>query len=101
MTSGNATGNIPVSGQLILALFLLVATLFTLSLPHRELYGEEGRRVMAAREMLSSGDFVLPTVSGEPYLNKPPLYPWMTAMIGFVKGEVDAIAVRIPALVAT
>ena len=101
MTSGNATGNIPVSGQLILALFLLVATLFTLSLPHRELYGEEGRRVMAAREMLSSGDFILPTVSGEPYLNKPPLYPWMTAMIGFVKGEVDAIAVRIPALVAT
>ena len=101
MTSDSADGNHPSSPHLAGVLLLLVFVFLTLSLPHREFYGEEGRRVMAAREMLSSGDFILPRVFGEPYLNKPPLYPWLTAVVGFVRGEVDAISVRVPALVAT
>lgn len=82
-------------------LLLLVSTILCLSISHRELYWEEGRRVMAAREMISSGDYIIPTVSGKPYLNKPPLYPWLTAIAGTFRGEVDAVSVRIPTLLAT
>ena len=101
MTVAWTDGNSPGFPRFIGLLFLLVVILLCFSIPHRELYWEEGRRVMAAREMISSGDFIIPTVSGKPYLNKPPLYPWLTAVAGFFRGEVDAISVRIPTLIAT
>src|SRR4051812_50216524 len=49
-------------------------------LPHlgtRDLRLEEGRRATVAREMLASGDFVRPTLYGDTYLHKPPLFPWL------------------------
>ncbi len=101
MTVASSDEFSPALIRLAAILLLLVVTVLSFSIPHRELYWEEGRRVMAAREMLSSNDYVIPTVSGQPYLNKPPLYPWLTAMVGALRGEVDAIAVRIPTLIAT
>lgn len=86
----------------LVGLFGLVVFLHGSLLPHLELQGEEGRRVIAAREMITSGDYVIPTVWGEPYLNKPPLYPWLTVLASnFTGGGVGSTAVRIPALLAT
>jgi 4-amino-4-deoxy-L-arabinose transferase-like glycosyltransferase len=37
----------------------------------------EANRLIAAREMLARGDWVLPTLGGEPYLAKPPFQYWL------------------------
>jgi 4-amino-4-deoxy-L-arabinose transferase-like glycosyltransferase len=84
-----------VPALLILLVLLLVGTAWRLGLG--EFKGEEGRRAIAAREMISSGDGVVPTVWGEPYLNKPPGYPWAVAISSGLTGEVNPLAVRIPA----
>lgn len=98
-SSKDDTTSLPLLGLLFIG---LVVILHCFSLPHLELQGEEGRRVIAAREMMSSGDPIIPTVWGQPYLNKPPLYPWLTVLASnFTGGSVNAITVRIPALLAT
>ncbi len=40
---------------------------------------DESRYAQVALEMLQSGDFVVPRLLGEPYLDKPPLLYWATA----------------------
>ena len=42
--------------------------------PDEGLYGD------IARAMLASGDYVLPTFNGLPYLEKPPLYFWLATL---------------------
>jgi 4-amino-4-deoxy-L-arabinose transferase-like glycosyltransferase len=63
--------------------------------------GEEGRRAMMAAEMLRSGDLLVPHVGGEPYLTKPPLYPWLAALFSKALGGLAPWTVRLPALLAT
>jgi 4-amino-4-deoxy-L-arabinose transferase-like glycosyltransferase len=53
-----------------------------------------------AREMLASGDWLVPTLGGRPWLEKPPLGHWLAAGIGAVAGGVDATVARAPSAVA-
>jgi 4-amino-4-deoxy-L-arabinose transferase-like glycosyltransferase len=48
----------------------------------------EGNRLEAAREMLHSGDWLVPHLGGAVYLAKPPLHPWMLALASWPFGEV-------------
>jgi 4-amino-4-deoxy-L-arabinose transferase-like glycosyltransferase len=66
-----------------------------------ELEDEEGRRAIPAREMIAAGSYVLPTVWQQPYLNKPPLYPWTVALASTVTGGVNEAATRLPSVIAT
>jgi 4-amino-4-deoxy-L-arabinose transferase-like glycosyltransferase len=66
----------------------------------RDLRHEEGRRATPAREMLESGRYVCPTLYGDPYFNKPPMYPWLVAGAGAALGEVTPLAVRLPSALA-
>jgi 4-amino-4-deoxy-L-arabinose transferase-like glycosyltransferase len=66
-----------------------------------ELQYEEGRRAIPAREMLESGDYVLPTIWGAPYLAKPPLTFWSIALFAKLRGGVDEAATRAISLLAT
>jgi 4-amino-4-deoxy-L-arabinose transferase-like glycosyltransferase len=38
---------------------------------------DEGRYAQIPREMLERGDWIVPTLQGEPYLDKPPLFYWL------------------------
>jgi 4-amino-4-deoxy-L-arabinose transferase-like glycosyltransferase len=83
--------------------FVLVAAWALAYLPHlgtRTLRLEEGRRATPAREMLASGDFIRPTLYGDTYLNKPPLFYWLVAATGSVLGGVSPPAVRFPSVLA-
>ena len=62
--------------------------------------GDEGRYAEVPREMLASGDWVIPRLNGVYYFEKPPLMYWLTAMSESVFG-LNAWAVRfVPAMLA-
>ena len=59
---------------------------------------QEATRALVAREMQRGGEWIVPTVFGEPYLNKPPLLYWLTVAIAGVRGgEVTLADARLAA----
>lgn len=60
------------------------------------LNGNESLYVESAREMLHSGNWVVPTLNGLPYLEKPPLMDWLLLGAFRVGGISEATARSIP-----
>ena len=70
--------NTPDRRQLLLLLAVSVPFLFAkLGMPLLD--PDEGLYASIAREMLERGDWAIPHINGVPYLEKPPLYFWLTA----------------------
>ena len=61
---------------------------------------DEPRYAQVAQEMLESGNYLSPTLNGEPYKEKPPLRFWLSAAFGQLGGEVNAWAARVPSALA-
>lgn len=84
---------------LLRALVLLVVTAVacwpTWSLP--DLDGTEGRRVQIALEMLRSGDWLVPSLGGQPTWAKPPLHYWIVATCQQWFGDL-AVWARLPSV---
>ena len=57
---------------------------------------DEPRYAQVAREMLQHHDWVTPTLGGQPWLEKPPLYYWQ-AMLAYAIFGVSDWAARLPA----
>ena len=69
----------------------------------RDLWGShEARAAQDAQRILDTREWVLPRLfDGQVELQKPPLYYWLAAASGWLRGGVvDAIAVRLPAALA-
>lgn len=64
-------------------------------------FGEETRRGLVAREMLASGDWIVPRVQSVPQLSRPPMQNWLIAAASALTGSVDAWAIRLPSLMMT
>jgi 4-amino-4-deoxy-L-arabinose transferase-like glycosyltransferase len=62
---------------------------------------DEGRYAEIAREMIASGDYVVPHLFSMPYLEKPPLLYWLTTLSFRAFGENELAARLVPALAAT
>src|SRR3990172_2162054 len=60
---------------------------------------DEPRYARVAVEMARSGDFVTPTLQGQPWLEKPVLFYWLAARAYRVLGE-NELAARLPSLFA-
>lgn len=74
----------------------LCAVLFFWRLGAIPLIGfDEGCYAECSREMLASGDYVVPTCNGEPFYDKPPLAYWLQAASMRVFG-VNSFAARLP-----
>src|SRR5215469_11987067 len=56
---------------------------------------DEPRYAQVAREMLQRNDWITPTLGGQPWLEKPPLYYWQVMVVYKALGVNDATA-RIP-----
>ena len=80
-----------------LALLIAVALCVAGTFQHGLWTPDEPREAEVGREMLDSGFSAMPTLGGEPFLEKPPLYAWITAASYAVCG-VSAGAARIPSM---
>src|SRR5258707_4294294 len=85
--------------ELALLLLFVVGAYFT-RMTDLTIRGEESRRGLIAREMLTTGDWIVPRCQGEPLFSRPPLQNWLIAALALVRGDVDAVALRLPSDVA-
>lgn len=84
----------------VVALTLLCATLFYYGLTTGELYRTESLRAILAAEFLRSGNWVVPTLYGEPLLTKPPGMYAAVALASWPIGRVTEATARLPSAVA-
>lgn len=83
-------------GGIVLCLITYLSHLGTLPV---DVTTDEGRRVLVTAEMMISGDYITPTLNGELFLNKPPLYNWWMAC--WIKiGGFHPFWMRMPVIVA-
>jgi 4-amino-4-deoxy-L-arabinose transferase-like glycosyltransferase len=81
-------------------LALLVLTGYFSRLTTLPIRGEESRRGLIAREMIETGDWIIPRTQGVPLFSRPPLQNWIIAVLALVRGDVDAVAMRLPSVCA-
>jgi 4-amino-4-deoxy-L-arabinose transferase-like glycosyltransferase len=85
-----------------LVLLLLCGSLYLQGIGSRDLWAShEARAAQNAQRMLDDGNWLLPRLyDGQAELQKPPGFYWLVAIIGWLRGGVDAWAVRLPAILA-
>jgi len=98
MTHSVTPGISPKRSLLLFAAVLLLAAPQAALLPLID--RDEPRFAEAAREMIQSGNFVVPMFNGVPRYDKPPLIYWCEAAAYELFGQ-TAFAARLPSLVAT
>lgn len=80
------------------AVLFLVLVLFLFRIGSKDFWtAAEARTALIAQSMISSGDWVVPRINGEPYLTKPPLYHWLVALLSAEGGTVTEQAAVLPA----
>lgn len=83
------------------AAVVLAGVIFSLNLGGYDLWPpDEPRYALIAREMIESGDYMVPRVNNQPYKEKPPLLFWLIAAASSVTGEVTPLSARIPSAAA-
>jgi 4-amino-4-deoxy-L-arabinose transferase-like glycosyltransferase len=91
----------PVSRVRLLSLLLVVLLPAVLLYPCRSfllLEPDEGRYAQIPKEMLDRGEWVVPTLQGEPYLDKPPLMYWLVRLSYAAFGVGEESARLVPAV---
>lgn len=96
----------PKSGRISLPLALISvvcfwAALYLPCLGTLPFKNEEGRRTLPAMAMIETGNWIVPSVGGEAYFRKPPLFNWCIALAIQLTGQVNEWSARLPSAVAT
>jgi 4-amino-4-deoxy-L-arabinose transferase-like glycosyltransferase len=76
------------------------AFLFVYGISQGDLYRTEGLRALLGQEFLRTGNWIVPTLYGEPLLTKPPGIYAAIALAGLPAGHVTPIAARLPSVIA-
>src|SRR5437868_6525755 len=84
----------------ITLLALSVSVIYGARLSVLPIVGEETRWATGAREMLATGDWIVPRQQGYVFPERPPMTMWLMAIAGWLRGDVDAIAIRLPSVIA-
>ena len=84
---------------LLAAALLLPALLINLGL--LAFIDDEAIRALVALEMILSGNYITPTLHGEYYYNKPPLFNWILIVFFKLFGSIDEFVARLPTVAAT
>jgi len=83
---------------ILLCLILLLPALI-INLGLVPLIDDEAIRALVAMEMDFSEDYITPTIYGQLYLNKPPLYNWILLVSYKIFGVVSEFSSRVPTVV--
>jgi 4-amino-4-deoxy-L-arabinose transferase-like glycosyltransferase len=84
---------------LVLAAILFVPA-YLINLNMVQLIRDEAIRAIVAFEMLQRGDFITPTIGGEPYLMKPPVFNWILAGFFQLTGSYSETVIRMPVILS-
>src|SRR5688500_12032611 len=84
----------------LLILLVLWAAIYLPGLGSTEIKGEEGRRILPAVAMLETGNWLVPSVGGKPFLRKPPLINWAIAASFKLTGVRNEWTARLPSALA-
>ena len=84
----------------VLLLIALCGFLFFYGINHGELYRTESLRAIIAAEFLRTGNWVVPTLYGEPLFTKPPGMYIAIALASWPVGQVSEWTSRLPSAVA-
>src|SRR5947209_7728742 len=95
---GRADGDARLRPLALAVLMILPGLLLYPSLSFHLLEPDEGRYAEIPREMLQRGEWVVPYLQGEPYLDKPPLLYWLVMLSYRLFGVSAASARLVPAL---
>jgi 4-amino-4-deoxy-L-arabinose transferase-like glycosyltransferase len=85
--------------QVVWIAVVLCLPAFLLNLGLMAFIGDEAIRGLVALEMSLSGDFIVPTLHGEQYFNKPPLYNWFIYLMSLVFGYFGEWPARMTTLI--
>ena len=61
---------------------------------------DEPRYAQVAKEMMESGNWILPHLNSRVYPDKPPVFFWLIALSSKIKGEVNSFSARFPSALA-
>jgi 4-amino-4-deoxy-L-arabinose transferase-like glycosyltransferase len=82
-------------------LLALGVALFLPGLAAHDLWNpDEPRYAEVAREMLQSGEYLVPHFNGQLYTQKPPLLFWAMCLVASLFGRLDEWTIRLPSLLA-
>lgn len=84
--------------SIIILLLLIPALLINLGL--LPLIADEATRAVVSMEMKFTGNFLAPTINGELYFNKPPLYNWILVLFFSIAESYSELIVRLPSLLS-
>lgn len=88
----------------IILTFVAVGLCFPAFLINIELLpfiGDEAIRATVASEMIYSGNYIVPSINGEFYFSKPPLYNWILILSYTLFGYINEYSSRVPTVVFT
>jgi 4-amino-4-deoxy-L-arabinose transferase-like glycosyltransferase len=61
---------------------------------------DEARFPVLAQQMIESGQWLLPSLNGAPYVNKPPLLAWLIVLVSSLLGQVTLLTAVVPSAAA-
>ena len=86
---------------IVVFLLLLSYPLFFHKLGARDIWEpNEDEYVQVNLEMVLDGHWIYPTVNGQPFSIKPPLFSWIGSAFSVVNGEVTEYTSRLPSAIA-
>ena len=86
-------------GKAFFLLLTIAIPVFLVNLGLLPLFADEPTRANVALEMILSKNFAVPTIGGEYYYNKPPLYNWILAGLYMLTGDFSEFVTRLPAAI--
>lgn len=96
--AGDDPATTPMRWSSLLWLLLIPGLLLYVSMAFPLFEPDEGRYAEIPREMLARGEWIVPYLNSEPYLDKPPLLYWLVMLSYRIFGIHDWSARLVPAL---